>query len=99
MNPRPLAPITAALCAALCAAPALAQDAPPDRGGSAQNNALEDEITPELDAAVERGLAFLAAQQNEDGSFGAGRYARNVAITALAGLAFMADGNVPGRGE
>jgi len=76
-----------------------AQDARPAEPASAQNNALADEITPELDEAVRNGLAFLAAEQNEDGSFGSGRYARNVAITALAGLAFMADGNVPGRGE
>ena len=94
------------LCAAVVSAvllasatPALAQDARPDGGQSAQNNALADEITPELDAAVKRALAYLASEQNEDGSFGEGRYSRNVAITALAGLAFMADGNVPGRGD
>ncbi|MCC7389229.1 MAG: terpene cyclase/mutase family protein [Phycisphaerales bacterium] len=81
------------------ATPALAQDARPDGAQSAQNNALADEITPELDDAVKRGLAYLAGAQNEDGSFGGGRYAKNVAITALAGIAFMADGNVPGRGE
>ncbi|MCA9300188.1 MAG: hypothetical protein KDA28_14040, partial [Phycisphaerales bacterium] len=65
---------------------------------SAQNNALDNEITPELDAAVARGLAFLISQQNEDGSFGSGRYQRNVAITSLACLAIMADGHIPGRG-
>ncbi len=61
---------------------------------------LEDarEITPELDEAVQRGLAYLAQAQNADGSFGGGRYARNVAITSLACLAFMSDGNLPGRG-
>ncbi|VAX41739.1 hypothetical protein MNBD_PLANCTO03-1218 [hydrothermal vent metagenome] len=84
---------------ALMAPIAPAQEARPTDTVSAQNNALADEITPELDEAVRNGLAFLAAEQNEDGSFGSGRYARNVAITALAGLAFMADGNVPGRGE
>jgi hypothetical protein len=36
--------------------------------------------------------------QNPDGSFGGGRFGRNVAITALAALAFMADGNLPDRG-
>lgn len=83
--------------------PARAQDeaptARPDGGVSAQNNPREGEITPELDAAVARGMKFLAAQQTEEGSFGEGRYGRNVAVTALAGIAFMADGNVPGRGE
>jgi Prenyltransferase and squalene oxidase repeat len=66
---------------------------------SAENNALADEMTPELAAAVERGLAHLAQEQNEDGSFGNGNYARNVAITSLACIAFMADGNLPGRGR
>lgn len=65
---------------------------------SAQNFVLENEITPELDASVTRGLAYLAQQQNSDGSFGDLRYERNIAITALACLAFMADGSVPGRG-
>ncbi len=71
----------------------------PDGGASAQNNAIADEITPELDRAVEKGLKFLKEQQQDDGSFGEGRYGRNVAVTALACLAFMADGHLPGRGE
>jgi len=65
----------------------------------AENNAEAGEFTPELDAAVEKGLAALALQQNADGSFGGGRYSKNIAITALACLAFMADGNTPARGD
>jgi hypothetical protein len=49
-------------------------------------------------ASVQRGLRFLASLQNDDGSFGRGRFAKHVGITALCGLAFMADGNLPGRG-
>ncbi|MEM7622216.1 MAG: prenyltransferase/squalene oxidase repeat-containing protein [Planctomycetota bacterium] len=67
-------------------------------GRGAENNAAADEITPELDAAVTEGLAWLAQQQLEDGSWDAGRFGKNVAITSLACIAFMADGNVPGRG-
>lgn len=73
-------------------------DRPADAGQSAQNNALEGEMTPELDEAVTRGLAWLATQQNADGSFGGGRFGRNVAVTALACIALMGDGNLPGRG-
>jgi hypothetical protein len=65
---------------------------------SAQNNALEGEMTPELDASVTRGLSALARMQNTDGSFGDSRWGRSVAITSLACLAFMADGHLPGRG-
>jgi len=70
-----------------------------DPKGTAQNNVLPNEITPELEAATKKALTWLAGQQNTDGSFGAGRYGKNVAITALAGLAFMGDGNIPGRGQ
>ena len=66
---------------------------------SAENAPAENELTPELTAAVNKGLAALAALQNADGSFGSGRWSKNVAVTALAGIAFMADGHVPGRGQ
>ncbi|MEM6460142.1 MAG: prenyltransferase/squalene oxidase repeat-containing protein [Planctomycetota bacterium] len=56
------------------------------------------EITPETRAAIDRGLARLATLQAEDGSYGAERYGRHVGITAIAALAFMADGHLPGRG-
>lgn len=65
---------------------------------SAQNLALEDEITPQLNEAVTRGLRALARLQEDDGSFPSSRYGKNVAVTSVACLAFMADGNVPGRG-
>jgi hypothetical protein len=65
---------------------------------SAENNALANEMTPELDAAVTKGLARLAQMQNEDHSFGDSRWGRSVAITALACLAFMSDGHLPGKG-
>ncbi len=92
----------ALILAAALASTSLAHQAdPPDRpdgGASAENNALADEITPELDEAVNNGLKALAALQNRDGSFGGGRFGRNVAITSLACIAFMADGNLPDRG-
>lgn len=66
---------------------------------TAQNNALADEITPELDATITRGLESLVNEQNDDGSFGVGRYNRNIAVTSLACLAFMADGHTPSRGK
>lgn len=55
-------------------------------------------ITPAADEAIDRGLAWLVNRQHEDGSFGAGAYRGNVAITALAGLAFLSAGSTPGRG-
>ena len=54
---------------------------------------LKDEITPEVKKSVQRGLAWLAKNQGEDGNYG------DAGITGLAGLALMADGNMPGEGR
>ncbi|RMF90293.1 MAG: prenyltransferase [Planctomycetota bacterium] len=56
-------------------------------------------MTPEVDAAVTRGLTYLETHQNRDGSFGSGDMRGNVAVTALAGIAFMAEGSQPNRGR
>jgi prenyltransferase beta subunit len=66
---------------------------------SAQNNPTQNEMTPELEAAVARGLEYLKNIQNSDGSFGRGKFGRHAGITSLAALAFMADGHLPGRGK
>ena len=65
----------------------------------AENAPMSGETTPELERAVTRGLAYLASVQNDDGSFGRGRFSRHVGITALCGIAFLADGHLPGRGR
>src|SRR5262245_34866217 len=54
--------------------------------------------TPPARRALDKGLAYLAAKQNDDGSFGTGGYARNVAVCGLCGMAFLAEGSRPGRG-
>lgn len=57
-------------------------------------------ITPETQKAIDRGLALLANRQHTDGSFGSGsNYKRNVAVTSLAGMAFLSAGHTPGRGQ
>ena len=81
------------------AVPASSARAPSPTGPGAENAPIAEETTPELERAVARGLAYLASVQNEDGSFGRGRFSRHVGITALCGIAFMADGNLPGRGR
>ncbi len=58
------------------------------------------EITPEVERAVTKGMMWLALQQKPDGSFGSGsNYGRNTAITALACMAYMCDGQMPDRGR
>ena len=98
----------AALSAFLATAPASAQDAgkePPrsvgrfgeGRRGDVPEGTAEM-MTEETDRAIQSGLAWLARNQNADGSFGSGTYRGNIAVTSLAGLAFMASGSSPGRG-
>jgi len=55
-------------------------------------------VTPETDRAIERGLAFLAKRQQDDGSFGSGGYSRNVAVCSLAAMGMMSGGSTPERG-
>jgi hypothetical protein len=60
---------------------------------------LESEFTPELRQSIDRGLKWLAERQAPDGSFGSmSHYGPHVGITGLAGMAFMSDGSLPGRG-
>jgi hypothetical protein len=81
-----------------------------DGESSADRNAAVV-VTPEQEAAVERGLAWLAANQSADGSWpGKIGYKLNsnynvtasdrghLGVTALACMAFLAGGHLPGRG-
>jgi len=56
-------------------------------------------ITPKTQRAIERGLTYLASIQKDDGSWSYQGSTGNTGITALAGLAFLAGGNTPGRGK
>ena len=67
--------------------------------GPAPPKARPDEITPETQKAIDRGLAFLASIQAEDGSWPLYGGPGNTGITGLAGLAFMSGGSLPGRGK
>src|SRR3954471_15958767 len=77
------------------------QDALPGGDLAAQPNVVRgDEITPAQQAAVDRGLAWLASKQDKrTGSFSGDGMGPHAGITALAGLAFMEAGNLPGRGK
>lgn len=57
----------------------------------------EEPSQPKVDEAVERGLAFLAKQQNEDGSFDGG--GPRTAMTGLVILAYLASGHTPDLGR
>ncbi|MBM4163656.1 MAG: terpene cyclase/mutase family protein [Lentisphaerae bacterium] len=59
-------------------------------------------LSPEVRVAIDRGLVFLASHQRDDGRIegrGTGGRQHPVCDTALALMAFMVQGHVPGRGE
>src|SRR6516225_7189648 len=89
-----------ALCAVLPLAAGLAPvpgEAGPAVPKTVETSGLEF-ITPAVQQSINRGLEYLAASQNEDGSLGSGStYRRHVAVTALAGIAFLSAGNTPNR--
>jgi hypothetical protein len=96
--------VRGALCVALTGALAVPPAAPAQDGKiAAQPNKVRgDEINDRQRAVVDKGLAWLAKRQN-DGAAGADfaskGYSNHAGITALAGLAFMQAGNLPGRGK
>jgi hypothetical protein len=77
--------------------PALAQQKP----------AVAENLSPDLDAAIARGLAYLARQQQGDGSFqNRGGDEKNprftgpkVALTGLSLMAYLAAGRMPDTGK
>ncbi|MGI5870016.1 MAG: prenyltransferase [Kiritimatiellia bacterium] len=60
----------------------------------AQDKAFEEEI----DRSIDNGLAYLASVQLSDGAF-PGTHGKGGAISALAGMAFLAKGHVPGADQ
>ncbi len=79
---RCLCSIVPALLLLLLAAPAFAQPPAKDR----------------LAESVDRGLVFLATQQEPDGAWPLGSQGKHTASTALAIMAYLSAGHVPGEG-
>lgn len=58
------------------------------------------EVIPEQETAVERGAAWLAKQQNRNGSWtNSSGQSYPCAMTGLAGMALLGQGSTPGRGK
>src|SRR5258708_15467081 len=86
------------LCGAMVLAASLAPlkgNASPSVPKTVDTSGLEF-ITPAVQQSINRGLEYLALNQNDDGSLGSGNtYRRHVAVTALAGIAVLSAGEVP----
>jgi hypothetical protein len=75
-----------------------AQDAAEATVDDSPDDVLPPEEWQRVDAAVDRGLRWLASQQNPDGSFPTLDRGQP-AVTGFCVLAFMAHGHLPGEGE
>ncbi len=53
------------------------------------------EITPQSEAAVERGLSWLAQNQDSEGNW----HSNDLGLVSMGALAFLANGHLPGRGK
>src|SRR5579872_6288102 len=102
MSKRVFRGIACGVCSAFVIAASLAPiagQAAPTVPRTVETSGLEL-ITPITQQAINRGLEYLALNQNEDGSLGSGStYRRHVAVTALGGIAFLSAGNTPNRGK
>ncbi len=84
---------------------ALAVLASPAVAGEARRTpepVAENELNPATVRALRKGLAYLARRQARDGSWSGGYgggSSGSAAITGICGMAFLAQGNVPGRGK
>jgi hypothetical protein len=88
--------LAAAVCGALPAASARA-DTESGRSTIGGSGPIKDELDPPTRQAVDKGLGWLAKQANSGSGMGDGGY--SIAISALAGLAFLADGSMPNDGR
>jgi hypothetical protein len=71
-------------------------EAPAELPDGSASKGMIDQPT---DQAINNALEYLYKNQHPNGSFGWGGYNGNVAVTSLAGLAFMSGGHQPNRGR
>ena len=57
----------------------------------------DDAVAPETEAAIDRGLKYLADKQTAEGTW-PGNIGKSSAVTSLATMAFLARGHTPGQG-
>jgi hypothetical protein len=67
---------------------------PAERG-----NTANELMTPEVREMIEKGLAYLAERKEAEGSWSDLQFQQNTGVTALACLAFMAEGSRPRVGK
>jgi hypothetical protein len=92
--------VVAGLGIACVTSPLNAAEKPKNGLAEQPNKVRGDEINEKQRAAVAKGLAWLARRQADAGAnFASQGYQNHAGITALAGLAFMQAGNLPGRGK
>jgi len=77
---------------------AQAKKGTPPKLAPIDKNVLDDDQWKKIDQSVDRGLAWLASEQREDGSFPSIE-AGQPAVTSLVLMAFLAEGESPTEGK
>ena len=89
---RPLVKIWLGIFLCLLGLPVLAQES------LSLSNSVFNKHKTEVEAAVNRGLEYLSAHQNRDGTFN-DAYGRSVGVVSLVGMAYLSAGHTPGYGS
>ncbi|MEM9282729.1 MAG: prenyltransferase [Verrucomicrobiota bacterium] len=62
------------------------------------SNTVFQKHRPQVEAAVDKALRYLASNQSADGTYN-DSYGRSVGVVSLVGMAFLSAGHLPGQGE
>ena len=89
---------TIVLCAAIFSNSVLLAQEEATPLAAPDTNVLDQEQWEQLDKSLQRGLKWLATQQEKDGSFETTRFGQP-AVTSLCLMAFMAQGESPSDGQ
>ncbi len=95
----PHLPTALVAASALLVGPLAAQDPPAPAAGLTEDSEGAPELTEAADLAIERGLQWLIATQNKDGSWSGKDGGFYIAGTSLGLMAFMVKGHFPGFGR
>ncbi len=94
------ASVSLCLCGENSPSSADAQGKPRRQVGSSWDVEAREYLgTPQSEAAVTKGLAYLASRQQTDGHWVSQGYRNDVGINGLCMMAFLAAGHQPGRGR
>jgi hypothetical protein len=71
----------------------------PERSAKPRESSAQKVLTPEVKTMTQRALQFVRASQQADGCWGDKQFPKSSGVTALACMAFLAEGSLPRMGN